>query len=118
MAEFNVRITGKNINVTKNKRDVVTVKGDIHRIYFMRPGEDSQLTCEFNRGKDIWISFRGRLLYVENSNKNEVMIRGDIYSYEGDMWRDDDITSFVVTPDGTILRSYYPSVDVHRLYGV
>ena len=105
MAEFNVRITGKGIAVRKNNRDVVTVEGNIHRIHFMIPGEDSQMIWELNRGKDIWITFHGRLLCVEDSNENEVIIRGDINSYEGTMWYD-DITRFVVTPNGAILRSY------------
>jgi len=62
MVELKVRLTGKRIVFEEHDGNKVTVEGNIHRIYFMTPAEDSQMIWELNRENDVWITFRGRLL--------------------------------------------------------
>jgi len=104
MVELKVRLTGKRIVSEEHDGNKVTVEGNIHRIYFMTPAEDSQMICELNRENDVWITFRGRLLCVKSSQENEVIIWGDIDSFEGTM-EDDSIRKYDVTPNG-IFRSF------------
>jgi len=119
MVDVKARITGQRVELVEHDKHTVTVKGNIDAIYFITPS-NVQTIFEVDNENDVQITFNGNSLHISNSlcnkgsyikgsNEDEVIIGGDIISFDGNVV-DDKMRQFLVIPYGVVIEE---NVKIH-----
>ena len=97
MVNVKVRITGEKVALLDSNKHEIRVNGYIDTIYFIAPLYN-QTIFPVDKGKETWYTFHGNSLTIISQSEKEIMISGDIISFDGYIDGDEEMRHFRVIP--------------------
>jgi len=104
MVEVKARIKGKTLKIKSESDRKITVKGRITNIYFITQ-ENVQTIFPVISSGEVEIDFHGVSLGVLRSSEKEVIISGDIVSFNGNI-NNHNNGEFLVVPYAVSIKFY------------